>query len=93
MEKCDICLENEATVSAIVESVYYKNVCDSCNSNGGVSSGHARWLRSLDAEDNEAFIQQPYNSDGTINTRFAKLYPKQAAAVFTQDELDKAMRS
>lgn len=93
MEKCELCLENEATVSAIIDGVYYRNACDLCNSNGGVSSGYARWLRSIDAEDREADIQQPWNSDGTINTRFAKLYPKQAAAVFTPDELDKAMRS
>lgn len=84
---CDICLQNQATSSAIVDGVYYKNVCDSCKSQPNVSSGHARWSRSIDAEDHEAEIQQPYQSDGGINPRFAKLYPKQAKALFTDEEI------
>lgn len=92
MEKCDVCLINNSEISAVIDGVYYKNVCLPCNGKDQVSSGHARWLRSIDAEDNEAAIQQPYNSDGTINTRFAKLYPKQAAALFSDEELRKANR-
>ena len=93
MAKCDLC-GKEATLSAVVNGVYYKHICVYCNSKGSqVSSGHARWERGLDAEDREADIQQPYNSDGTINTRFAKLYPKQAEALFSKEELDKAIRS
>lgn len=94
MAKCDSCRKNEGLLSAVVGGVYYKNICSHCNSkNSGVNSGHARWLRSVDAEDHEAEIQQPYNADGTINIRFAKLYPKQARAVFSDDELDRAMRA
>lgn len=61
-------------------------------SNATVSSGHANWSRTIDVEDHEADIQQPYNSDGTINTRFAKLYPKQAKALFTPVQLREAER-
>jgi hypothetical protein len=52
-----------------------------------VSSGDARWQRTIDAEDHEAEIQQPWNADGSINTRFAKLYPTQAAALFSEKEI------
>lgn len=60
--------------------------------NNKVSSGHAEWNRTIDMQDHEADIQQPYNKDGTINTRFAKLYPKQAKALFTEVELRNANR-
>lgn len=90
---CEICGVNTGDVSAIINGVYHRDVCSSCNGKSAVvSSGHARWMRSVDAEDHEADIQQPYNSDGTINTRFAKLYPEQARALFSEDELRRAER-
>ena len=93
MSTCDICHQNSSSCSAIVDGVYYKDVCDSCKLlNNKVSSGHATWSRSIDVEDNEAEIQQPYNADGTINTRFAKLYPTQAKALFTEEQLRNAER-
>ena len=93
MNTCDICHLNSSSCSAIVNGVYYKDVCDDCKlSNNTVSSGHAVWSRSIDVEDNEALIQQPYNADGTINTRFAKLYPTQAKALFTSEQLRNANR-
>lgn len=84
---CEICLKNPATSSAIIQGVYYKNVCDSCKPNSRISSGHARWERSIDAEDHEADIIQPYGADGGINPKFAKLYPKQAKALFTDEDI------
>lgn len=91
--QCEICRKTKATKSAIINGVYRKHACDMCSLMGSrVSSGHARWARSLDLEDHEHEIQQPYNADGTINTRFAKLYPKQAAALFSEDDLRRANR-
>lgn len=55
-----------------------------------MSSGHARWNRSIDTEDHEHEIQQPYNADGSINTKFAKLYPMQAGKLFTPEEIRRA---
>lgn len=73
--------------------MYYREVCGSCKlSNNIVSSGHASWSRTIDIEDHEADVQQPYNSDGTINTRFAKLYPKQAKVLFTEEQIRNANR-
>lgn len=89
--KCEKCQTNQATGSAIVQGVYYRDICDECRS-VAVSSGHARWEQSIDAEDHEADIQQPWNADGSINTRFAKLYPEQAKAVFTPEQIEKADR-
>jgi len=93
MAICELCETNSGVVSAIINGVYHRSVCSSCNGKSAVvSSGHARWARSVDLEDNEAAVQQPHNSDGTINTRFAKLYPEQARALFSEDELRKADR-
>lgn len=88
--KCQICKINKATLSAIINGVYYKNLCASCKPLTRVSSGHARWARDIDIQDNEAEIQQPYNADGTVNTRFAKLYPEQARAIFTEEQIRQA---
>lgn len=80
-------------MSAIIDGVYHKNVCGTCNAKANVvSSGHARWARSIDAEDREADVQQPYNADGSINVRFAKMHPVQAKALFTSEEIAKADR-
>lgn len=88
MNKCEICHDNVGTFSAIIDEIYYKNLCLKCKSkNIKISSGHARWARSVDLEDHEADIMQPFNADGSINTRFAKLYPKQAAELFDQQQL------
>lgn len=94
MANCTICHTNEADVSAIIKGVYYPNICreDKAKLQAGqaISSGHAKWERSIDAEDHEADVQQPYNKDGTINGRFCRLYPRQAAALFTDEQMRKA---
>jgi hypothetical protein len=86
---CESCRKKEAKISAVVDGVY-KQLCYSCRPKPQVNSGHARWSRSLDLEDHEWEIQQPYNSDGSINPRFAKLYPEQAKRLFTEEQLRKA---
>lgn len=91
---CEICQTNPSSCAAIIQGKYYRSVCEVCKvSNAKVSSGHARWSRSIDVEDHEADIQQPYNSDGTINIKFAKLYPKQAKALFNEKQLRDANRN
>ena len=90
---CELCEKNPSSASAILNGTYYKNICNDCKlSNNRVSSGHAVWQRGIDVENHEADIQQPYNSDGSINTRFAKLYPKQAKSLFTPEQLREAER-
>jgi len=94
MDKCEICLTNPGNLSAVIGGTYYKHVCTACNGKGaGVSSGHAKWMRSIDAEDHQFDLAQPYNADGTPNADFIKAYPKQSAAVFSKDDMDKAVRS
>lgn len=90
---CQKCHSNPSSGAAVIQGVYYASICSDCISGTViVSSGDARWRRSVDAEDHEAEIQQPYMSDGSINTRFAKLYPKQAAALFTEKQIRDANR-
>lgn len=93
LKPCELCKTNKSECSAVLNGVYYKHVCGSCKlSNNVVSSGHANWNRTIDIEDNEAAVQQPWNADGTINTRFAKLYPTQAKALFTPEQIRNANR-
>lgn len=92
-KKCVRCGNNPASSNIIVDGVYYKDICQSCRfllAPIKVSSGHARWERDIDIIDHEADIQQPYNSDGTINAGFAKLYPKQASVLFSPEQLRRA---
>lgn len=94
MSKCSECKAKEATIRAMIEGVYYSGLCAACKATlsvgQSVSSGHARWARGIDLEDNEAVIQQPRNVDGTPNRKFIRLYPQQAAAVLTEEEMRKA---
>jgi len=86
---CETCKIRTASIGIIIGDKYH-NVCAECKPLPRVSSGHARWSRGIDIEDREADVQQPYNKDGSINTRFAKLYPKQAKALFSDDDIRKA---
>ncbi len=90
---CDLCQKNSASCSAIVKGAYYKSVCTSCKlANSQVSSGHARWARSVDLEDHAFDVAQPYNADGSINLDFVQAYPEQAKAVFTDKQILDANR-
>lgn len=86
---CDSCRQNNAELGVVLDGVY-KKICYSCKPKPQVNSGHARWSRSLDLEDSEWMIQQPRNADGSINTKFAKLYPDKARMLFNEEELRKA---
>lgn len=95
MVKCDKCgrsLKKSHTKSGVIQSVYYKSLCGICISeNSQVSSGDAQWQRTIDSEDHEAEIQQPWRSDGSPNPKFIALYRDKAAHIFTEDEMRKAI--
>lgn len=86
---CDSCEINKASIKAIVDGEYV-HLCRDCRPRPVVNSGHARWERDIDFLDHEADLLQPYNADGSINTNFARLYPKQAAALFTPEQIRRA---
>lgn len=93
LKTCVRCKLNPAKTSVVVNGVYVKDICDTCKAVLApieASSGHARWARGVDLEDHEHEIQQPYNGDGSINVKFAKLYPRQASAIFTPEQLRRA---
>lgn len=93
MITCVICKTATATHSGVVNGTYYKHVCSAClTKKNRVSSGHARWSRTIDTEDHQADLMQPFNADGTLNVDFARMYPTQAEAIFTPEQLDRALR-
>jgi len=89
---CEICQKNPADIGVVTDGIYL-HVCSSCRPLPGVSSGHAKWARTIDMEDHEADIQQPRNKDGSVNTRFAKLYPDKARVIFSEKEIRDANRN
>jgi hypothetical protein len=91
-ELCERCHQNKSSIGVVIQGVYYK-LCMACKPLPKVSSGHARWSRSIDLEDHEADVQQPYGADGKPNATFVKLYPKQASAVFSDEQIKDILRS
>lgn len=93
MSLCARCKKNNAKrgSSAILNGEFYELICESClNSTIQVTSGAARWERTIDAEDHEADIQQPYSADGSINRKFISLYPDKARAIFSEEQIRNA---
>lgn len=88
--KCESCSCNEASMSAIVNGQYYKNVCSPC-ANGvvGLSSSHADYNRRFDAQTHQWEIAQPYTKDGTPSRDFIALYPDRARKIFSAEEVRK----
>lgn len=89
---CERCDKNPATNSAIIQGIYYQHICKGCMVSPQVSSGAARWDRTIDMEDSQFDVMQPYSANGKINPEFVKAYPKQSKAIFTQKEMDDAIR-
>lgn len=92
---CVNCHNQTSQLSAVIRGKYYDRLCRECKASlqaNDVSSGHARWERSIDTEDHELDIQQPWNADGTPNLRFIRAYPKQAASVFTEKQMRDASK-
>lgn len=83
---CESCQKNKSSISAVRQGKLL-HVCVGCRDVPVTSSGHARWARSIDAEDHEADLQQPYNPDGSVNPKFAKLYPDKAKYHFNDKQL------
>ena len=80
-------------VSAIAGGVYYAHICRGClgGYNEDVSSNSAGYERRRGYEDNAQDTIQPYDANGP-NPEFARLYPRQAAKVFSPETLEKLKR-
>ena len=92
---CSICEKNTATRSAVIDGEYYANICEAdftqLQSGQTVSSGAADWNRTIDAEDHEADMQQPF-ANGKPNPKFIAAYPSQAKRLFTEEQMRDANR-
>lgn len=89
---CDSCFRKGlATVSAIVDGHYYKNVCASCLGHEDISSNAAGYARRRGYEDNAQDTIQPYDAKGPA-VEFARLYPDKAEKVYSKKVLDDLKR-
>lgn len=93
--QCDVCHKQRDTVSAILEGVYYSDICRPCISslepNDRLSAGHQGWAQRRDYEDVADDTVQPYNASGP-NPEFYRLYPKQSEKILTKDEIEEVRR-
>jgi hypothetical protein len=83
------------TVSAVVDGVYYPEICKSCLasiSSVSISSGLQGYNRRRDYEDNAQDTVQPYDAGGNPRPEFYRLYPSQAEKVFTKSEIEQVKR-
>lgn len=93
---CEVCNTNESTGSAIIQNTYYPCICSPCkqkfNVGQSVSTGAARWNRTIDIEDHVVDIAQPWGNDGKPNPVFIQAYPDKARTHFTEEQLRDAYR-
>jgi hypothetical protein len=93
---CDVCKDKASTGSAVIQGTYYPCICSGCKSklqSGQTpSSGHARWMRTVDAEDHEVDTAQPWGANGKPNKTFIENYPELAKTHFTPEQLRDAYR-
>lgn len=81
--KCHSCLKNKPnTKTAIVNSIYYPHICNSCLGQDEVSSNAASYDRRRGYEDNAQDTIQPYDAAGNPRLEFLRMYPIQARRVF-----------
>jgi hypothetical protein len=96
MAKCSECKTADSTIRAMIQGTYYPNLCADCkallSAGQSISSGHARWSRTVDTEDHSFDIIQPYGADGKPNADFIKTYPQQSSAIFSEKEMSDAVR-
>lgn len=94
--KCELCKTRNGTKSAIVRGRYHRQICGLCYedllADNMVSSGHADYERGRDAEEHERDILQPMG-EGGISREFIEQYPEAAKKVFSQEEINRAIRS
>lgn len=94
---CEVCKKRPSTGSAIINEIYYRSLCRTCKatiteSASHVSSGAADYDRGRDAEEHEADYIQPFPGNKP-SSEFIHLYPEQAKAMMTPEEIDRATRT
>lgn len=85
---CESCHQTKPnTTAAVVNGVYYRQVCQRCLGGTDISSGAASFNRRRDYEDNAQDTIQPYDSVGP-NVEFLRLYPDTARKVFKPEVIE-----
>ena len=88
MSKCLSCRKNKGTATAVVEGIYYRNICNSCLGREEISSNAASYARRRDYEDNAQDTIQPYDAGGNPRVEFLRLYPIQARRVYSKEVVE-----
>jgi hypothetical protein len=94
MMKCDNCqLEKDSTKPVVWNGIYYPHLCHDClqDIDPGISSAAAGFDRRRQYEDHAEDTVQPYNATGP-NEQFYRLYPVEAAKVFTPEEIEQVKK-
>lgn len=91
---CELCGEGRDTITAYVQGIYYKHICDGCVgiSDDGISSNAAGYDRRRTYEDNAQDTIQPYDANGKPRVEFLRLYPEAALKVFGKARVNELKR-
>jgi hypothetical protein len=93
---CQKCKSNIETVSAMVGSKYYPDICRPCLSmlkgDSSFSSGFQGFDRRRTYEDYAQDTVQPWDANGKPRLEFLRLYPAQAAKTYDKDTLEQLKR-
>lgn len=93
MTKCESCKQAKPSLkTAVVQGIYYANICSSCLGTTDVSSNAAGFERRRGYEDNASDTVQPYDATGSPRAEFFRLYPDTARKVFTPAEIEQVKR-
>lgn len=93
---CKVCNDREASHAAVIANVYYPQLCALCriklSGDSSFSSGYQSFTRRRGFEDMAQDAVQPYDAAGKPRSEFYRLYPRQAAKIFTKDEISEVKR-
>jgi hypothetical protein len=93
MAKCQSCGNERPTKTAVVNGKYYSAICNFClgQTEDSFSSNAAGFDRRRQFEDFAQDTIQPYTAAGP-NPEFYRMYPAQAAKVFSPEQIEEIKR-
>jgi hypothetical protein len=84
---CNKCGELAETKMAVIDNVFYSNVCTPCLEGNIQIPRDAKYKRDRDREEFAKEILQPFDENNNINPDFAQAYQKESEKMFGVDRL------